>query len=460
MKYSPHEYQTFAQNFVCNHEICAMFFDCGLGKTAISLSAIVRLINEGKVKKVLVIAPKRVALCTWPSEIEKWDHTRGLKYAVAVGPPAKRIDALKSKVDVYIINRENVQWLVEKSGVPFDFDMVVIDELSSFKNHKTHIHRSLMKVRPGVKRIVGLTGTPAPNGLMDLFGEIGILDMGKRLGRFITHFREAYFVPDKYNLNIVYSYKPLPFAEEAIYEKISDICISMRNTELLNMPDLVVSDVECVMGTKEKKMYDELKKNYILPFAEGDIDATSAAALSLKLRQIANGAVYVDKDVDGQNVRTVKAIHDVKLDALEDLIESAYGKPVLVAYWFKHDLSRIKERLEKLDVVFDCLDSVDSIERWNQGMLQVGLIHPASAGHGLNLQKGGSTLIWFGLNWSLELYQQTNARIYRQGQESTVVIQHIVCKGTIDERIIKALEDKGNTQDALIDAVKAEVKGI
>lgn len=356
------------------------------------------------------------------------------------------------KADIYIINRENIQWLVEESGIAFDFDMIVIDELSSFKNHSTKRFKAMLKVRPRVNRIVGLTGTPASNGLMDLWAEFRILDMGQRLGRFITKYRTDYFQPDKRNGQIIYSYKPLPYAEDAIYRQISDITISMKATDHLKMPELVSSEYVVQLSDTEADDYEELKRELVLSLPDGEVTAANAASLSGKLSQMANGAIYDDS---GDMVH----IHDRKLDALEDLIEAANGKPILVAYWFKHDLTRITERLKKLHIPFSRLDDSTSIRRWNNGEIPVALIHPASAGHGLNLQSGGSTLIWFGLTWSLELYQQTIARLWRQGQTSkTVVVQHIITKGTIDNRIMKALSQKEHTQTALIDAVKADLK--
>ena len=401
--------------------------------------------------KVLVIAPLRVARDTWPAEVEKWEHLKKLKVSVAVGDEDTRIKALTSRADIYIINRENVQWLVEKSGVKFDFDMVVIDELSSFKSGRSKRFQNLLKVRPLVNRIVGLTGTPAGNGLMDLWAEFRILDFGKRLGRFITHYRDQYFVPDKRNGMVVFSYKPLPFAEETIYDKISDITISMKAKDLLKMPELISTEYKVKLSEKEKKAYEEMKDEMVLELQDDEVTIANAAALSNKLSQMANGAIYDDN-------KAVIHIHDRKLDALEDLIEAANGKPVLVAYWFKHDLTRIEERLKELGATYAKLDSSESIKKWNKGELPIGLIHPASAGHGLNLQEGGSTLIWFGLTWSLELYQQTIARLYRQGQSSnTVVVEHIITEGTIDEQILKALTKKERTQEALINAVKAEI---
>lgn len=452
MKFKPHDYQKYATQFIKKNPIAALLLDMGLGKTIITLTAIHDLMFDSfEVQKVLIIAPLRVARDTWPAEIEKWEHLKHLTYSVAVGTVEERISALKQKADIYIINRENVRWLVEESGIPFDFQMIVIDELSSFKNHQTKRFKALMKVRPMAKRIVGLTGTPSSNGLMDLHAEFRLLDMGERLGRFIRQFRNTYFQPDKRNGMIVYSYKPLPYAEDAIYEKISDITISMRATDHLNMPELIMSEYCVEMSADEKEKYMELKKELILELPDSEITASNAASLSNKLSQMANGAIYDDSR---QTVR----IHDRKLDALEDIIESANGKPILVAYWFKHDRTRITERLSKLGIAYQEIKSSTSIERWNKGALTVGLIHPASSGHGLNLQSGGNCLVWFGLTWSLELYQQTNARLWRQGQQSkTVVIQHIVTKGTVDERIMKALQDKDETQTALMEAVKAEI---
>ena len=453
MKYEAHDYQKYATTFIEENPVSAILLDMGLGKSAITLTAINDLLFDSfEIHKVLVVAPLRVARDTWPAELEKWEHLNGLIYSVAVGTEVQRKVALLQKADIYIINRENVEWLVEKSGLPFDYDMLVVDELSSFKSYQAKRFRSLMKVRPSVKRITGLTGTPSSNGLMDLWAEFRLLDMGKRLGRFITHFRSDYFVPDKRNQQIVFSYKPKPGAEDAIYRLVSDITISMKSTDYLKMPECVINEVPVRLSEKEMECYQTLKDDLILSLDGQDIDAANAVGLSNKLTQMANGAVY------GEDSKVI-AIHERKLDALEDLIEAANGKPVLVAYWFKHDLSRIEERLQKRHIPFSKLDTADSIKRWNNGELPVALVHPASAGHGLNLQSGGSTLIWFGLTWSLELYQQTNARLWRQGQEAdTVVIHHLIAKETIDERIMVALKKKDKTQSALIDAVKADLK--
>lgn len=452
MKYEPHEYQQYATEYIETHPIAAVLLDMGLGKTSITLTALNNLLFDSfEIRKVIVIAPLRVARNTWSAEIEKWEHLSTLIYSVAVGTEAERLAALRKQADIYLINRENVQWLISESGIPFDYDMVVVDELSSFKNHQTKRFKALMKVRPKVKRIVGLTGTPSSNGLMDLWAEFRLLDMGQRLGRFIGQYRTRFFQPDKRNGQVVFSYKPLPGAEQQIYRLISDITISMKSTDHLRMPELVSSRYTVYLSEEEEQRYAALKQDLVLQLPDGDITAANAASLSGKLIQMTNGAVYMDS---GDTI----SIHDRKLDALEDIIEAANGKPVLVAYWYRHDLERITKRLHKLKIPCSRLDTDGSIRRWNTGEIPVALIHPASAGHGLNLQSGGSTLVWFGLTWSLELYQQTVARLWRQGQESeTVVVQHIITKGTIDERIMKALSEKDSTQSALMDAVKAEL---
>ena len=455
MIYEPHDYQKYVIEYIQSHSVSAVFLDMGLGKTSITLTALNNLLFDYfSVHKILVIVPLRVAKTTWSAEINKWDHLKDLKYSIVVGTPAERKNALQRQADIYIINRENIPWLTEYMGAAFDFDMVVIDELSSFKNYQAKRFKALMKVRPSVKRIVGLTGTPSSNGLMDLFAEFKLLDMGERLGRFIGQYRNTYFMPDKRNGQVIFSYKPLPGAEDTIYRKISDITISMKAAEHLKMPKLVTTDYEVTLSEKEQRKYKELKDNMVLQLSDDEITAANTASLSNKLCQMANGAIYDDD-------KAVIHVHDRKLDALEDIIESMNGKPVLVAYWFKHDYDRIADRLKTLSIPFEKLDTTGSIEKWNNGKIPVVLIHPASAGHGLNLQDGGSALVWFGLTWSLELYQQTNARLYRQGQNSdTVVIMHIAAKDTIDEQILKALKKKDSTQSALIDAVKAEIGGI
>ena len=450
MKYSPHNYQTYATDFIVGHPEAAIFLDMGLGKSVITLTALLDLcLDRFEIAKVLVIAPLRVARDTWTAELQKWDHLKCFTYATVIGSVSEREAALRKKAHIYLINRENVSWLIEESGFPFDFDMIVIDELSSFKSYQAKRFRSLLRVRPTVKRIVGLTGTPAGNGLTDLWAEFRILDLGKRLGRFITHYRNRYFLPDKRNGMTVYSYKPLPGAEDAIYRQISDITVSMKAIDHLDMPECIFNDVTVSLSEEERQKYDTLRNDLILSLGEDEIDASNAASLSNKLSQMANGAVY------GED-KAVHRIHDRKLDALEDLIESANGKPVLVAYWYRHDLERIRARFGVREI-----RTPADISDWNAGKIPVAVIHPASAGHGLNLQAGGSTLIWFGLTWSLELYLQTNARLWRQGQTAkTVVIHRIVAEGTVDELMLKALDRKERSQNSLIDAVRVMLKGV
>ena len=452
MEFKPHDYQKYATEFIESHPIAAVILQMGLGKTVCTLTAIEHLMYDTfEVSKVLIVAPLRVAKVTWSDEIDKWDHLSHLTYSVAVGSEKERLSALKKKADLYMINRENLQWLIEKSGLPFDYDMVVLDELSSFKSWQSKRFRAFMKVRPKVQRVVGLTGTPSSNGLMDLFAEFKCLDMGERLGRFITQYRNAFFIPDRMNGQVVYSYKLRPFSEEEIYRRIGDITISMKALDHLKMPELIENRYPVYMDDGEKQQYESMKKDLILPYLENEtITAANAAALSGKLCQMANGAVYSDEG-------SVAHIHDRKLDALEDIIEAAQG-PILLCYWFKHDLERITKKLDELKVEYVRISSDGSIRMWNEGKFQVGLIHPASAGHGLNLQAGGNHIVWFGLTWSLELLEQTNARLWRQGQRAeTVVVQYLVTAGTIDERILDAISKKEQDQNALIDAVKAQL---
>lgn len=454
MQYQPHDYQAYATHFIEDNRISAILLDMGLGKTVITLTALNDLLFDSfEIHKALIIAPLRVARDTWPNEIKKWSHLSELIPSVVVGTEKERIAALKRKADIYIINRENVPWLIEKSGTRFDYDFIVIDELSSFKNHRAKRFQSLLKARPLASRIVGLTGTPAGNGLMDLWAEFRILDYGKRLGRFITHYRNTYFYPDKRNGMVIFSYKPLAGAEEAIFDQISDITISMKAADHLDMPDLISTEHKVYLSKKEFDKYESFRKSLVLELEGKEITAQNAAVLTNKLSQVANGAIYGD---GGES----EVIHSKKLEALEDIVESANGKPILVAYWFKHDLERIKEKLDEMGVIYDQIDSEESIKKWNRRELQVGLIHPASAGHGLNLQEGGSTIVWFGLTWSLELYKQTNARLWRQGQESdTVVVIHIIADQTVDEMILKVLNGKETVQNALFEAVKADIGG-
>lgn len=447
MKYNPHNYQSFAAEFILEHPVCCLMLDMGLGKTVVTLSALWELaLDYFDIGKVLVIAPKRVATDTWPRELSKWEHLTGLTASLVVGNRQQREDALNRPAFLYIINRENVSWLVENHR--WDFDTLVIDELSSFKSNRTERFKAMKKVRPLVHRVIGLTGTPAPNSLLDLWPEMYLLDMGQRLGRFITGYRERFFTPDKRNREIVYSYKPREGAEDAIYSLISDICISMKAVDYLDMPERIDNRIEVAMSAKEKKIYDDFCRDMVVQIGDEELDAVNAGVLSGKLLQMANGAVY------GEDHR-VLPIHGRKLDALEDLVEAANGKPLLVAYWYKHDLARIRERFPEAR----CIDTSKDISDWNAGKVPLALIHPASAGHGLNLQEGGCTIVWYGLTWSLELYQQLNARLWRQGQKHTVVIHHIITKGTHDEDVMRALENKDMRQSNLIAAVRARIGG-
>ena len=448
MRYVAHNYQNYAKDFILAHKVSALFLDCGLGKTITTLTAINELMYDSfEISKVLIIAPLRVAQSTWKEEIEKWDHLNLLRYSIVVGDEKERLKALKQNSDIYIINRENVDWLVTKSGIDFNFDMLVIDELSSFKSNTSKRFKSLLKIRPYFERVVGLTGTPSSNGLMDLWAEFRVLDLGERLGRYITHYRNEYFLPDKSNGAVIFSYKPQLNAEERIYRRLADMTISMKSTEYLKMPELILNELEINLDEKDQMKYKKFKKEMVMTIQEKEIDAINAASLSNKLIQLANGSIYDDD-------KKFYEIHNKKLDKLEEIIESANGKPVLVAYWFKADKERIEKRFKVREI-----KTADDIKQWNMGMINLALIHPASAGHGLNLQSGGSTLVWFSLTWSLELYQQTNARLYRQGQKDTVVIHHLITKNTIDEDIMKSLKRKDKTQEALMRAVKAKIGG-
>ena len=448
MRYVAHNYQNYAKDFILAHKVSALFLDCGLGKTITTLTAINELMYDSfEIIKVLIIAPLRVAQSTWKDEIEKWDHLNLLRYSIVVGDEKERLKALKQNSDIYIINRENVDWLVTKSGIDFNFDMLVIDELSSFKSNTSKRFKSLLKIRPFFERVVGLTGTPSSNGLMDLWAEFRILDLGERLGRYITHYRNEYFLPDKRNGAVIFSYKPQPNAEERIYRRLADMTISMKSTEYLKMPELILNELEINLDEEDQMKYKKFKKEMVMTIQEKEIDAINAASLSNKLIQLANGSIYDDD-------KKFYEIHNKKLDKLEEIIESANGKPVLVAYWFKADKERIEKRFKVREI-----KTADDIKQWNMGMINLALIHPASAGHGLNLQSGGFTLVWFSLTWSLELYQQTNARLYRQGQKDTVVIHHLITKNTIDEDIMKSLKRKDKTQEALMRAVKARIGG-
>lgn len=445
-----HEYQKQAVAFVLDNLAVGCFYDLGLGKTVIALTAIEELLhNRFDIQRVLVVAPLRVARDTWANECQKWQHLKHLKLSKVLGNEAERIRAINRKADIYIINRENLVWLIKHYGKSFPYDMVVIDELSSFKDPSSKRFRAMKAVRPFVKRLIGLTGTPAPNSLIDLWSQVYLLDMGHRLGKFIGSYRNEYFVPDKRNAQVVFSYKPKPGAEEQIYKRIGDICVSMKAEDYIKMPERIDNFIEVVMSEKEAALYHQLERDTLLPFADGDIDAVNAAALANKLLQMANGAVYDEN-------RTVKHIHHRKLEALEDLYEAANGKPILIFYAYQHDRDRL---LEFFKGAARRLDTSLDISDWNEGRIQVAIAHPASTGHGLNLQAGGSIIIWYGLTWSLELYQQANARLWRQGQKESVIVHHLVTKSTIDEQVISVLRKKETGQAALMAAVKARLGG-
>lgn len=446
--FQPHPYQAHAIQHIMEHPSSGLLLDMGLGKTVSTLTAITTLLHDSfDVQNVLVIAPKRVAEDTWSRETEKWQHTQYLKVSKVLGSEVKRLEALKQKADIYVINRENVEWLVNHFKTKWPFDMVVIDELSSFKSSKANRFKALRKVKPLIKRIVGLTGTPAPNGLLDLWPQLYLLDSGERLGRTVTAYRDRYFQPGRRQGQIVYDWELKKGAEDEIYKRIEDICISMKAKDYLKLPERVNNVITVQLTKKERALYDRLEKEQLLEYIDGDVVADTAAVLSNKLLQLSNGAVY---DENGE----VQQIHDQKLDALETIIESANGKPILLFYTFKHDRDRIKERFTSAIE----LDGSDTIEQWNAGKIPLLLAHPASAGHGLNLQDGGHNIVWFGLNWSLELYQQANARLDRQGQQNSVLVHHIVTENSMDERVMSVLEGKEEKQEALLAAVKARLE--
>jgi SNF2 family DNA or RNA helicase len=450
VKYEARVHQKHASSVIIENPASALLLDMGMGKTISTLSATAELLHDYfDVSKVLVIAPLRVAESVWTDEAALWDHTQYLKLVKVLGSEWERIRALGKAADIYIINRENVEWLVEYYGKKWPFDMVVIDELSSFKSSKAKRFRALRKVRPFIKRIVGLTGTPTPNGLIDLWPQIYLLDQGERLGKTVTGYRERYFEPDKRNRTTIFSYKLKPGAEEAIYSKLSDICVSMSAKDWLELPERIESVISVKLPDEAMERYKQLEKDLLLPYTDGDVVANNAAVLSNKLLQMANGAVYDEN-------KAVKDVHDAKLTALDDVIEAANGKPVLVFYTYKHDRDRLLKHLPKARV----LTTAKDISDWNSGKIPVMLAHPASTGHGLNLQAGGHTIVWFGLTWSLELYQQANARLHRQGQKHAVIIHHLVAKGTMDEDVMRVLQGKAVGQDALLAAVKARIERV
>lgn len=452
MKFKAWPYQQHSINHIIEHEASGLFLDMGMGKTVSTLTAIDNLLFLGDVCKILVIAPLRVAEDTWSTEVDKWDHLKHLRVSKILGTKRQREDAIKIEADIYVTNRENVEWLVTECFNNWIWDMVVIDELSSFKSAKAKRFRALKKVRPYVKRIVGLTGTPAPNSLIDLWPQVYLLDGGKRLGKTITGFKDRYFTPGRRNGYIVYNWELKEGAEESIQNKINDICISMSAKDYLDLPERIDNYIELNLSKKSMETYKKLEKYLVLELEEEDITAANAAVLTSKLLQLANGAIYSES-------KEVVKIHDEKIDKLEEIIDTSNGKPILVFYNFKHDFNRISEVLTKNKINYQTLNTSEDIKKWNEGKIQVALLHPASAGHGLNLQYGGNIIVWFGLTWSLELYQQANARLHRQGQKETVVIHHLIAKNTVDEDVIKALGNKEVNQNMLLEAVKARLEG-
>ncbi|ODA08712.1 DEAD/DEAH box helicase [Paenibacillus polymyxa] len=457
MKFKPHKYQEYAIERICETPGIALLLEMGLGKTVITLTALEALKNDYfDANKILVIAPLRVADDTWARESEKWDHLKHLRISKILGTAAKRKKALEADADLYIINRENVPWLVAQTGKHWPFDTVVIDELSSFKSSKSQRFRALRKVRPLVQRVIGLTGTPTPNGLEDLWSQIYLIDQGERLGKTITGFRDRYLSPgqrDRNNGNVVYDWKPKPEAENTVYSKIEDIAVSMKAEDWLDMPERIDRVVPVKLSDKARAQYEQLEEDLLIPFLGGDVVANTAAVLSNKLLQMANGAVY-------DETRGVREIHEAKLDALEDIMEAANGHPVLLFYAYKHDLDRIQERFKQVRTLRKGSEGTKDIADWNAGKIPLLAVHPASAGHGLNLQDGGNLIVWFGLNWSLELYQQANARLHRQGQQRSVIVHHLVTEGTMDEDVMAALDSKAVGQDALMAAVKARIERV
>ncbi|MCL6453564.1 MAG: DEAD/DEAH box helicase [Alicyclobacillus sp.] len=454
MQFRPHAYQRYCINRLLTDEAIGLFLDMGLGKTVITLTAINDLkFNRFAISKVLVIAPKKVAEATWSREARKWDHLHLLRVVPVLGPTQRRIRALNTPGDVYVINRENVPWLVDYYRNAWPFDMVVVDEFSSFKNHQAKRFKALCLVRSHIRRFVGLTGTPAPNGLLDLWAQIYLLDQGERLGRRITHYRERYFEPDKRDRDHVFSYAPKPGAEEVIRERIADICVSMRAEDYLELPPVTSVTVPVVLDATAVAAYAKLEREMLLQVDEATIDAGSAAVLTNKLLQLCNGAAY------GEDKRVVP-IHDCKIEAFMELVEALNGKPALVFYSFQHDLERLQRALAKTGLRVRTLSGPQEQDDWNAGKIDILLAHPASTAYGLNLQEGGNHVIWFGLNWSLELYQQANARLHRQGQRERVIIHHLVVEGGVDEDVMAALEDKRSTQDSLLEALKARIERI
>lgn len=448
MKYIPHAYQQYAKDKLIELPEVALFLDLGLGKTVTTLTAIDELMYDRfEVNRVLVIAPKRVAEDTWTTEAEKWDHLNHLKISRVLGSRKDREAALQEEADIYVINRENVVWLVERFRKNWPFDMVVVDELSSFKSNQAKRFKALRQVRPLIRRFVGLTGTPAPNGLLDLWPQMYLIDRGERLGKTVSGYRNRYFYPEKSNGYVIYSYAPKPGAEEAIQKKIADICVSMKAEDYLAMPELTVNDISVKLSASEMQLYRKLEREKLMEIQGEEVTALTAASVYNKLLQMANGGIYTDAG-------DALEIHRKKLEALEEIVDTATGQPVLVFYNYRHDYIRLAECFPEART----LKNQQDIRDWNEGRIPVLLAQPASMGHGLNLQAGGHIIVWYGLNWSLELYQQANARLYRQGQKNGVIILRLIAKGTVDEDVIRRLESKDQTQESLLQSLKARLQ--
>lgn len=452
MIFTPHPYQRYCIDRVVKDQAIGLFLDMGLGKTVITLSAIMELkYGRFAVNKVLVIAPKKVAEATWQQEAAKWDFLRNLRFATVLGSAKNRIKELYRPADIYVINRENVDWLVDYYKNDWPFDMVVVDESSSFKSHRAKRFKALASIRPHIRRIVELTGTPSPNSLMDLWSQLYLLDGGARLGKYYTHFRDRFFDPGKRTREVIYSYDPKDGAQQSIMGRISDICISMKASDYLQLPDCIIDDIPVELDAKAKKAYNQLERDMVLALPDGDIDVASAAGLSNKLQQLANGAVYDDE-------HGVHEVHNCKLEAFLELLEKLNGQHALVFYNFKHDLSRIQDALKTSKLRVRVFQGAEEEKDWNSGKIDVLLAHPASTAYGLNLQNGGHHIIWFGLNWSLELYQQANKRLHRQGQQEPVIIHQLVCRGTRDDDLVDALDWKDKAQDYVLESLKARIK--
>lgn len=451
MRFVPHPYQQYCIDQVLQKPALGLFLDMGLGKSAISLMAVNELkYGRFAVQKVLVIAPKKVAEATWQREIAKWDNVKHLRVSAVLGSQAKRIRALNTPADLYIINRENVVWLVDYYQNAWPFDMVIVDEFSSFKSHSAKRFKALAAIRGHIKRFIGLTGTPSPNGLGDLWSQVYLLDRGERLGKYYTHFRERYFEPGKRDRYVVYSYDPKDGAEQDILDKISDICISMRSSDYLQLPQIVYDEVPVALSAKAQRSYDELERRMVLELPDDIIDVTSAAALSNKLQQLANGAIY-DED------HNVREIHDCKIEAFMELVEQLNGEHAIVFYNFVFDRQRLLKALEGTKLRVKVFEGAQDEIAWNLGKIDILLAHPASTAYGLNLQEGGHHVIWFGLNWSLELYQQANKRLHRQGQTKPVIVHHLISVGTRDEDLADALERKDKSQEWVLRSLKARI---